>query len=63
MKPNYGLWSAAGSFLELLSNGNGCFKNYFTVERLQVEGYKLGSAIDVFYYHLQLGAVIFVNFR
>lgn len=61
MRPTYGLCSAAGKFPELLSNGNSCFKTYFTAKVLQVEGFKLGSVMDVFTLSLALETVISVS--
>lgn len=63
MRPNYRLCSAAGSFLELLSNGNSCFKGYFIAEGLQVEAYKVGSATAVFALTLALEAMSCVSIR
>lgn len=63
MRPICKLCSAVGSFLELLSNGNSGFMDYFTAEGLQLEGYKLGSAMDVFSLSLALRAMICVSIK
>lgn len=63
MRPNYRLCSAGGLFLDTLSDGNSSIKNYLKAEGLQVEGYKQGSAMDVFTLSVALEAMICVSIR